>query len=143
MKKTLRLMMMISIVCITISAFSMHGYCASRDDDIRLLAALSIAEAENQDDTGKRLVIDVVLNRLVDMEFPNTIENVVYEKSQFSCVTDGRLAKAYSMVTQKELGLVMEELTDQVNYDVVYFRAGRYADYGTPVFQHGDHYFSR
>lgn len=45
--------------------------------DMELVAQLVQAEAGNQDLTGKRLVADVVYNRVRDPRFPNTVEGVV------------------------------------------------------------------
>jgi N-acetylmuramoyl-L-alanine amidase len=39
--------------------------------------------------------------------------------------------------------LVYEELEQQQNYEVVFFTAGRYSYYGVPMFQEGNHYFSK
>ena len=131
----------VMLVCTVL--MPIKGFCAERNDNVNLLAALCIAEAGNQDDTGKKLVIDVVLNRMVSDEFPDTIEDVIYAPNAFSCVHDGGLEKAKSMYTEHEIKLVMDELCDEVDYDVVYFRTDRYADYGTPKLKHGDHYFSK
>ena len=38
--------------------------------------------------------------------------------------------------------LVEEELENRTDYDVVFFNAGHYSDYGVPMFQVGNHYFS-
>ena len=46
------------------------------------------AEANNQDLTGKKLVADVVLNRVHDPRFPNTIEGVIFQPYQFSPIRD-------------------------------------------------------
>ena len=40
---------------------------------------------------GRILVANVILNRVRDAEFPSTITDVVYQRSQFSPVGDGRL----------------------------------------------------
>lgn len=40
---------------------------------------------------GRILVANVILNRVRDSEFPSTITDVVYQRSQFSPVSDGRL----------------------------------------------------
>lgn len=44
-----------------------------------LLAKLAMAEAESEDTEGKALVICVVINRVWDDRFPNTIEGVIYQ----------------------------------------------------------------
>ena len=49
------------------------------------------AEAGGCDMQGRILVANVILNRVRDSEFPSTIMDVVYQRSQFSPVSDGRL----------------------------------------------------
>jgi N-acetylmuramoyl-L-alanine amidase len=110
--------------------------------DLQLLACLVHAEAGNQDMTGKRLVVDTVLNRVADPRFPNTISGVIYEKNQFSPVTNGALADAYYTVTDEDFQAVAMELSDQIDYSILYFTAEGYG-YGTPVYKYGDHYFSK
>jgi len=55
-----------------------------------LLAKLAMAEAESEDTEGKALVICVVINRVWDDRFPNTIEGVIYQDAAFSSIDDGR-----------------------------------------------------
>lgn len=52
-----------------------------------LLRKLAYAEAGNQDTKGKALVMLVVMNRVKDKRFPDTIHNVIYQKRQFSPVS--------------------------------------------------------
>lgn len=61
------------------------------DEEETILAHLMMAEAEGEGDIGMMLVVDVVLNRVESEEFPNTIEEVVYQPGQFQPVEDGRL----------------------------------------------------
>lgn len=68
----------------------------SRDWDIEdgyMLAKIAMAEAEGEDTEGKALVIMVVLNRVWNEEFPDTIEDVIFQKVggsyQFSVMVDG------------------------------------------------------
>ena len=110
--------------------------------ELQLLACLVEAEAGNQDLTGKRLVVDVVLNRVADPEFPDTIAGVIYQPGQFSPVSNGALARAYHTVTQEDFDAVSMELIDQIDYGVRYFTATGYGC-GDPAFKHGAHYFSR
>ena len=63
------------------------------DDEIDLIAKITMAEAEGESELGKRLVIDTILNR-VDSElsyFPDTVEEVIYQPNQFSPIWNGRL----------------------------------------------------
>lgn len=50
-----------------------------------------MAEAEGEPYKGKVAVANVVLNRLRSANFPDTIYKVIYQKSQFSPVANGRL----------------------------------------------------
>lgn len=111
------------------------------EEDIRLIALITMAEAENQPELGQRLVIDTILNRVNCDAFPNTVHEVIYAPAQFSCVWNGRVNRCY--VKDELVALVKEELISQVNYEVVFFTAGGYAGNGAPLFQVGDHYFER
>ena len=111
------------------------------EDDIELIALVTMGEAEGECEEGKRLVIDTILNRVdYDLYFPNTVREVIYQRNQFECVTNGRLNRCY--VDEYFCQLVREELEYRTNYDVMYFRADRYGEYGTPMFRVGNHYFS-
>ena len=110
--------------------------------DVELLAILIQAEAGNQDVDGKRLVADVVLNR-VDAGFENNIEMVIYQSGQFTSVTDGNFERASYQVTQQDFDVAYEEMTEQrLDSTLLYFSAEGYSEYGTPAYEHGDHFFS-
>lgn len=55
-----------------------------------LLAKIAMAEAEGEDIKGKALVINVILNRVNDTTFPNTVSEVIFQENQFSPVSNGR-----------------------------------------------------
>ena len=59
-------------------------------DDSYLLCKIAMAEAESEGVKGKALVMLVVLNRVWSNEFPDTIEEVIFQKNQFSPVANGR-----------------------------------------------------
>lgn len=112
------------------------------DEEIDLIALVTMAEAEGESEEGQRLVIDTILNR-VDSElgyFPDTVYDVVYQKNAFSSMHNGRVKKCY--VKEEIRQLVIEELQERTNYDVMYFHAKKYSKYGTPMFAVGNHYFS-
>lgn len=110
------------------------------DEEIELLAKLLMAEAGNQSDLGKRLVVDTVLNRVDHPNFPDTIYDVVYQKNQFSPATYGTI-DLYSP-TDVERTMVREEMERRTESNVYFFRAGDYGKYGVPLYRIGDHYFS-
>lgn len=110
--------------------------------ELTLLAALVHAEAEGEDMEGKRLVADAVLNRVDAPEFPCTISGVIYQSNAFSPVKDGRLEEAFFEVSDSDYAAVKEEIGCRKNRSVLYFMAGKYSTYGTPLFKHGGHFFS-
>lgn len=61
------------------------------------------AEAGGEDKTGKMLVANVVLNRVENAQFPDTINEVIFQSdngiTQFSPISDGRF---YSVKVSKE-----------------------------------------
>lgn len=109
-------------------------------EEIELLALCVMAEAEGECEYGQRLVIDVVLNRVDDPHFPDTIYDVIYQKNQFAGMYGDRITCCY--VKDELVQLVEEELENRTNEDVVFFRTGHYHSYGVPMFQVGAHYFS-
>ena len=111
------------------------------NEDIELLALVTMAEAEGESEEGKRMVIDTILNRVDSERFDNTISEVIYAPNQFTSMWNGRVDRCY--VADDIRQLVIEELTNRTNYDVLYFTAYQYGAYGTPMFQIGNHYFSK
>lgn len=69
---------------------------ATGNDMTDLLARLINGEARGESYKGQVAVGAVVLNRVKSSQFPNTIPAVIYQKGQFSCVTDGQFNKAIS-----------------------------------------------
>lgn len=61
------------------------------DKDYEVLKRIVQAEAGVCDTKGKILVANVVINRVKSTRFPNTITEVVYQRSQFSPVSDGTI----------------------------------------------------
>ena len=55
-----------------------------------LLARIAMAEAEGCNIQTKTLIIMCVLNRVWSDEFPNTIEEVIFQENQFSPIDNGR-----------------------------------------------------
>ena len=109
-------------------------------DDVRLIALVTMAEAEGEPEDGKRLVIDTILNRIDSEHFPDTAEEVIYQRGQFSSMWNGRVDRCE--VRDDICKLVEEELDYRVNTNVMFFNAGHFSAYGTPMFQLGNHYFS-
>lgn len=109
------------------------------EEDIQLIALVTMGEAEGEGEYGKRLVIDTILNRMDSLYFPDTAHDVIYQKNQFSCMWDGRIESCYVM--DDICDLVKDELYERSNTQVMFFTAGDYGKYGTPMFKEGNHYF--
>ena len=127
----------------TVSAVEIEEYVEDTllpREDIELIALVTMAEAEGECEEGKRLVIDTILNRVDSIYFPNTVYDVVYQENQFSSMWNGRADKCF--VDDNICQLVEEELRSRTNVDTIFFTAGDYGKYGTPMFQVGNHYFS-
>jgi len=73
--------------------------CVELDiDDAQLLMKLAWSEAGNQGIEGQLAIMNVVMNRVNDENFPNTVKGVIYQKLgdcyQFSVAGNGVLNKA-------------------------------------------------
>ena len=115
--------------------------CKLLDFEIEYLAKCTMAEAGNQDEVGKRLVIDCILNRLNDENFPNSIVDIINYPGQFEVVSNGSINVI--VPTPDIYTLIEEELISPYNTEVLYFRTSHFHTFGTPLFQWGAHYFSK
>lgn len=108
------------------------------EEEIETLARLLFLEAGNQSVDGQRAVIEVVFNRVLSDEFPNTINDVVYAKNQFS---PAHLIPS-TTPTEEQYEVIQIVLTNSetvLDRGVVFFSRGQYNDY---LFDKiGDHYF--
>ena len=110
--------------------------------ELELLAAVVEAEAGNQDMIGKRLVVDVVLNRVDSPLFPDTIMEVLEQPGRFTTMWNGAVEDAGYHMQQDDYDAVMMEVTGKrLDYDIYFFTAGEYNASCKPAYIHGDHYF--
>ena len=110
------------------------------EEEIELIALVTVAEAEGESVLGKRLVIDTILNRTDAVGFPNTVSDVIFQPNAFESIWNGRINNC--TVNSAVKSLVSEESLSRTNEYVLYFNAEGFSDYGTPLFQEGNHYFS-
>lgn len=61
------------------------------DEEIMLLSRLVAGEARGESYEGQVAVAAVVINRVKDSRFPNTLEEVIYQKNAFSVVKNGSI----------------------------------------------------
>lgn len=110
------------------------------EEEILMMAQVTMAEAEAEPEYGQRLVIDTMLNRLDNSAFGGkTITDILTAPNQYSYGND-RYYRCYPREDLVEL--VRQEIANRTDYNVVFFVAGQYSQYGTPMFQVCCHYFS-
>lgn len=121
--------------------------------DYEALVRIVEAEAGCEDETGKLLVANVVLNRVKSEDFPDTVEEVVLQKSdgvtQFSPVSTGSFY--HVNITEETIDVVNRAIMgEDVSEGALYFAARKYADPGrmrwfdehlTFLFAYGGHEF--
>lgn len=116
------------------------------EEESYLLAKIAMAEAESEDTEGKALVMLVVLNRVCDdEEFPDTIEEVIYQPGQFSPISNGRFdAVEPDADCWAALDLIMVGKWDE-SFGATYFESKSDSTWHSEnldfLFQHGNHYF--
>ena len=110
-------------------------------EDVAMLAAIIECEAGNQSYEGKCAVGSVVINRVPDPRFANSISGVIYAPYQFSPVASGRFAivlarGANAACTQAAIDV----LNGYININALYFHVyDSSVDVGGTVI--GDHVF--
>ena len=104
-----------------------------------LLAALIYCEAGNQPYEGKVAVGAVVMNRVASGRFPNTIEQVIYQRGQFTPAMTGKLARviASGRIPESCFQAARAALAGETTVgNALFFNTS----HGS--FKLGDHYFS-
>lgn len=122
--------------CVEVKEPEMKTY-----DSMELLAVCVEAEAGNQTLDGKRMVVDVILNRVDDEDFPDTVKGVITQKHHFSSYWDGNM-KSIEEISDSTYEAIEMELEERGWPGLFYFRGGEFSKYGTPWKKVGDHYFS-
>lgn len=92
------------------------------EDDLYWLSRAIYAEAGNQSMKGRIAVGTVILNRVEDPSFPNTIEEVIFSPGQFSPVANGTIHREPdqdSLVAAKLCLDGVEEAGDCLYFNVV------------------------
>ena len=113
------------------------------DEERGLLAMVVYRESRGQERDGQKAVAEVILNRVRNPEFPNTINDVVYQEGQFAC------AYALKNKSIKELGCLSYafDVVDEVLVEETTVVPDRYLYFSTKAPGHndymkiGDHYF--
>ncbi len=129
------------------------NYRFLEEDELEVLQRIVEAEAGNEDEDGKLLVANVVLNRVDSDRFPETVTEVVFQQSkgvtQFSPVASGRI---YSVEVSEETVAAVERALagEDISQGALFFAARKYASSSkmrwfdeklTFLFRHGGHEF--
>lgn len=104
----------------------------------KLLASIIFCEAGNQSFTGQVAVGAVVLNRMANEAYPDTMEEVIYQPGQFCPAGSGWLGRVRSTDGYTESAMQAAEAAlagENPIGDCLYFDQGGYG------YQIGAHYF--
>lgn len=127
---------------ITIKAEETNAYSEIEitEDDIELMAQLVYHEARGESSDGQKAVVEVVLNRVLDNEFKDTVYDVIYEKRQFS--TASKLKGTTPNSDNYEVvRYVVENGPTILSTDYLYFSVGK--SNGHNFTKLGGHWFSK
>lgn len=122
-------------------------------EDYENLLRIVEAEASGEDEVGKILVANVVLNRVESESFPDTITEVIFQQNkgvcQFSPVSSGRFWRVE--ISEETVSAVNRALSgEDVSQGALYFAARKHADADNMrwfderldyLFTHGGHEF--
>lgn len=119
------------------------------DQEYQVLLKIVEAEAGSEDTEGRMLVANVVMNRVKNGYFPNTVTEVVYQTqdgtAQFSPVSDGRIDRVN--VSQGTIDAVARVLNgEDISRGALFFRSvrsrsGWFDQNLSRVLEHGNHIF--
>lgn len=105
--------------------------CQLSEEDYEVLLKIVQAEAGNEDEKGKMLVAGVVLNRVENSKFPDTVKEVVFQHEngvyQFSPVANGSY---YSVKVSEETKNAVDRVLagENITEGALYFASRKYAD---------------
>lgn len=119
------------------------------DQEYQVLLKIVEAEAGCEDTEGRMLVANVVMNRVRNGYFPNTVTEVVYQRqdgtAQFSPVSDGRIDTVN--VSQGTIDAVERVMNgEDISQGALFFRSvrsksGWFDQKLSRVLEHGNHIF--
>ena len=134
---------MMILVFLTLMTFSMYAKSSDANGDRYCLAQNIYFEAANQPKAGRMAVAHVVLNRVNDGQFPNTVCDVVYQaqwgtnwkgnpyplrnKCQFSWFCDGKSDEPTDSVTWMEsiklAGFILNDYYPDITEGALWYHA--------------------
>lgn len=120
MKKIVKIIMIMLLILTSIFGIvvllenididTVYAASGSSSSDLQLMARAINGEARGEPYEGQVAVGAVILNRVKNSQFPNTIAGVIYEKGAFTAVADGQIN-----VPIKEGSTVLKAAQDALN----------------------------
>ena len=107
-------------------------------EECDLLEQIAFSEAQGEGVRGMVLVMNVVLNRVHAHGYGDTVEEVIFAEGQF--YTDG-MTPNVSDECHEALALVLEGA--DFSQGALYFNKYGYREGKEPLFQYGNHYFTK
>jgi N-acetylmuramoyl-L-alanine amidase len=89
------------------------------DDEVKMLQQITEAECTGQSIEAKMNVASVIINRIISADFPDDMESVIFQASQFSPIADKRYWKVD--ITNDTILAVKNVLKDGVTNDEALF----------------------
>ena len=80
-----------TLAAMGITGTSNNTSSSTSNSDLNLLARLVYAEARGEPYSGQVAVAAVVLNRVKNSSFPNSVAGVIYQRGAFGVVDDGQI----------------------------------------------------
>ncbi|MCM1223750.1 MAG: cell wall hydrolase [Lachnospiraceae bacterium] len=111
-------------------------------EEFDMVSQVITAEAEGEDWEAQWYIACVILNRVESDLFPDSIEEVIFQEKQFSCIWNGRYDRSRpndSCMEALQYALDAERIPE----DIYYFTSNGYLPGTKPYIQVGDMYFSR
>lgn len=124
-----------------VGKFTYHeiSQLARNSTDLQIMAAIIECEAGGEPYVGKIAVGSVVMNRVRSDKFPNTIIEVIHQKSQFTPVKSGRFAIVLARGANAECTRAAQEVLNGANnISALFFRMNNGMIDGTII---GNHVF--
>ncbi len=116
MRKKLIFSIFIALIFLIIYVINMlpkeevQAASSGRSSDVQLLARAINGEARGEPYEGQVAIGAVILNRVKDSRFPNTIAGVIYQSGAFTAVADGQINQA-----MEDEATVMKAARDAMN----------------------------
>ena len=104
------LILVINIIGTNVDNQTVYAASSGNSSDLQLMARAINGEARGEPYEGQVAVGAVILNRVKDSKFPNTISGVIYQKGAFTAVSDGQINVAI-----KEGSTVLKAAQDAMN----------------------------